>query len=65
MTLTRSSLLLEVRDVSNEGGWKEFIRIYRPLIEQTGRQHGIEGSDLDDVVQDVLIQLAQVPQLLT
>jgi hypothetical protein len=57
MTLTRPSLLLELRDVNNERQWTEFIRLYRPLIETTGRRYGIEGSDLDDIVQEVLIQL--------
>lgn len=57
MPVTRSSLLARLRQDDSGASWREFTALYQPLIERFARTAGISGSDIDDVVQDVLIQL--------
>jgi RNA polymerase sigma-70 factor (ECF subfamily) len=60
MPVTRSSLLFRIRQHGREADWQQFVEIYRPLIEQSARAAGIGPTDLDDVVQNVLLQLLRV-----
>jgi len=60
VTMTRSSLLLELGNAQAEDAWKEFLEIYRPLIDRTIRRSGISAHDHEDAVQEVLIQLLRV-----
>ncbi|TWT49823.1 RNA polymerase sigma factor CnrH [Thalassoglobus neptunius] len=57
MPTTRRSLLLQIRDLSNSDKWTEFVKIYRPLIADMCRRHGVQNAGIDDVVQDVMIQI--------
>lgn len=59
MAVTRSSLLRGVGS-GNPDQWREFVRIYSPLIARTVRVRGISGSDLDDITQEVLIKMLRV-----
>jgi len=57
MTVTRTSLLFQLRTGANDATWREFVAVYQPLIRQTARQRGVPASDIDDIVQDVLVQV--------
>jgi RNA polymerase sigma-70 factor (ECF subfamily) len=57
MPVTRSSFLLRFRQGADEVHWREFLDLYRPLIERTIRRSGMTDADVDDILQDVLIQL--------
>jgi RNA polymerase sigma-70 factor (ECF subfamily) len=52
--MTRRSLLVRLRDVSDTGAWEEFVDLYAPLIYRLARKHGLQDADAADLTQDVL-----------
>jgi RNA polymerase sigma-70 factor (ECF subfamily) len=56
---TRPSLLLRLRDVSNQSAWEEFLEIYEPLILRLARQRGLQDADAREVTQEVLLSVAK------
>jgi len=56
---TRPSLLLAVRDPQNGAAWAEFTSIYRPLLLSYVKKKGLNDSDAEEVVQDVLVKLVR------
>jgi RNA polymerase sigma-70 factor (ECF subfamily) len=50
---THPSLLIRLRDSSDERAWAEFTEIYGPLIHRLARQRGLQDADAQDLVQDV------------
>lgn len=58
-TGTRSSLLLRLRDLTDEGAWSQFVAIYTPLIFGCCRARGLAEADAYDVTQDVLKAVAR------
>jgi RNA polymerase sigma-70 factor (ECF subfamily) len=55
---TRQSLLLRARD-GDEGAWKDFADLYRPLIVGWLRHQGVPSDEADDLVQDILVVVVQ------
>ena len=51
-SVTSLSLLQQAR-AGDEGAWRELFRLYTPLICYWSRKRGIQGADVDDVLQDV------------
>ena len=56
---TQPSLLLRIRDASDEESWQTFVSIYAPLIYRSCRRRGLQDADAADVGQDVLAQVAR------
>lgn len=54
METTRPSLLLRIRDSSDDESWGVFHRIYRPLILRFARGRGLGVEDAEDISQQVL-----------
>jgi RNA polymerase sigma-70 factor (ECF subfamily) len=54
METTRPSLLLRIRDSSDDAAWRVFHRIYRPLLIRFARGRGIAPEDAEDICQQVL-----------
>lgn len=54
METTRPSLLLRIRDASDDASWEVFHRIYRPLILRFARGRGVNAEDSEDICQQVL-----------
>ena len=52
--VTRSSLLLRIRDAQDDFAWGEFVEIYSPLVYGFARKQGLQDADAIDVTQDVL-----------
>ena len=52
--LTRASLLVQLRDGSNEVAWREFTTLYGPVIYGFARKRGLQDADAADMMQDVL-----------
>ncbi len=46
---TRVSLLLRVRDSSDEQAWREFYELYAPLLYAYARAHGLKHEDAEDI----------------
>ena len=56
---TSVSLLLQLKDPRNDFAWKEFVRLYGPLIYGFGLRRGVDLDDVDDFVQDVMSQVTR------
>lgn len=56
--LTRASLLIRLRDGTNDTAWREFMQMYGPIIYGFARNRGLQDADAADVVQDVLRSVA-------
>lgn len=52
--ITRASLLIQIRDGTNQAAWQEFIDLYGPVIYGFARKRGLQDADAADLVQDVL-----------
>lgn len=52
--LTRVSLLVRLRDGSNQDAWHEFMRLYGPVVYGFARQRGLQDADAADLMQDVM-----------
>jgi RNA polymerase sigma-70 factor (ECF subfamily) len=51
---TRASLLIRLRDRSDQLAWNEFVAVYGPVIYGFARKRGLQDADAADVMQDVL-----------
>src|SRR6185436_17403531 len=52
--ITRPSLLLRLRDVEDADAWREFVRLYTPLVFGHCTRHGLQEADAADVAQEVM-----------
>jgi RNA polymerase sigma-70 factor (ECF subfamily) len=52
--LTRASLLVQLRDGTNQTAWREFVQLYSPVIYGFARQRGLQDADAADLMQDVM-----------
>ncbi len=57
--LTRPSLLLRLRDTNDMEAWREFVRLYTPLVFGHCTRHGLQEADAADVAQEVMRVAAQ------
>ena len=55
---TRRSLLIEIRDPTNQRAWCEFADVYRPLIIRLAKIRGLQDADAEDLTQQVLLSVA-------
>jgi len=55
---TRLTLLLRLAGGEDRRAWEQFVEIYAPLVFQFARRRGLQESDAADVVQEVLISVA-------
>jgi RNA polymerase sigma factor (sigma-70 family) len=51
---TRLSLLVQIRDATNQTAWQEFVRLYGPIVYGFARKRGLQDADAADLMQDVL-----------
>jgi len=56
---TRASLLIRVRDPTDQAAWHEFVEIYRPVILRLAQKKGMQEADAEDVAQQVLVAVAK------
>jgi RNA polymerase sigma factor (sigma-70 family) len=52
--LTRTSLLVKIRDGTNQAAWQEFVKLYGPVVYGFARKRGMQDADAADLMQDVL-----------
>lgn len=52
--MTRASLLIRLRDRSDQSAWSEFVAVYGPVIYRFARNRGLQDADAADTMQDVL-----------
>ncbi|MGN6385210.1 MAG: RNA polymerase sigma factor [Verrucomicrobiota bacterium] len=54
---TRASLLSRLRDVGQDGSWREFFDLYWKLIYNAARKRGLTATEAEEVVQETMISL--------
>jgi len=59
---TRASLLLRLKDGTDDVAWREFDCCYRGLIVRYARQRGLQAADAEDVRQAVMLNFARALQ---
>ncbi|MEM7560588.1 MAG: sigma-70 family RNA polymerase sigma factor [Planctomycetota bacterium] len=59
MTETSLSLLRRLQESDESENWNELARIYSPLIRLWLRRYQVQESDADDLLQEVLLALAE------
>ena len=55
---TRPSLLVRIRDARDVEAWRQFVRVYAPVVYGYGRKHGLQDADAADLTQEVLRSLS-------
>lgn len=55
---TSESLIVRVREPSNQAAWDQFEQLYRPVIFRIARAKGLQHSDSLDLVQQVLMSVS-------
>ncbi|MDB5391281.1 MAG: polymerase sigma factor, sigma-70 family [Planctomycetaceae bacterium] len=56
---TRRSLLVRLREPTDDAAWAEFIGIYDPLVYRLARRRGFQDADARDLCQEVLRTVAR------
>jgi RNA polymerase sigma factor (sigma-70 family) len=56
---TRPSLILRLRDPSDEAAWEQFVAIYRPVIVRLAVLKGLRHPDAEDLAQQVLLSVSK------
>ena len=63
MSDTSASLLQRLREQPEGEAWQRLVGIYTPLLKQWLGRYGLQVSDVDDLVQDVLaVVVREMPQ---
>src|SRR5262245_46259079 len=57
MHVTPASLLERLGQSAGQADWERFVKLYTPLLCHWARRLGLHGTDADDLVQDVFVQL--------
>jgi RNA polymerase sigma factor (sigma-70 family) len=52
--LTRASLVIQLRDGTNQVAWQEFMQLYGPVVYGFARKRGLQDADAADLMQDVM-----------
>ncbi len=56
---TRASLLLRVRDWSDDASWQEFFEVYWKLIYAVAIKAGLTEAEAEDIVQTTMVSVAK------
>ena len=56
---TRATLILRLRNADDVAAWDEFVMVYGPVIYRAARRRGLQPADAEDVVQQVLLKVAE------
>src|SRR5689334_6795052 len=51
---TSVSLLVRLRDARDADAWRQFVRLYAPLVYRYARRHRLQDADAADLTQEVL-----------
>jgi RNA polymerase sigma-70 factor (ECF subfamily) len=55
---TRLSLIVKLRDPTDESAWREFLALYDPLVYRLARRKGLQDADARDLCQEVFRAVA-------
>lgn len=55
---TQPSLLVRIRDRSDRASWAQFVELYGPVVYGFLRKRGVQDADAADLMQDVMMDIA-------
>lgn len=55
---TRATLLVRLRDSSDDDAWRQFLELYAPVVYRVYRRRGLQDADAADLTQEVLRAVA-------
>src|SRR2546421_9328981 len=55
---TRASLLVRIRDGNDAEAWRQFVRLYAPVVYGFARKRGLQDADAADLMQEVFRSVA-------
>lgn len=55
---TSASLLIRLRDPADDDAWRQFVKLYAPMIYGLARKKGLQDADAADLMQDVFRAVA-------
>jgi RNA polymerase sigma factor (sigma-70 family) len=55
---TRNTLIVKLRDPTDEAAWREFLALYDPLVYRLARRKGLQDADARDLCQEVFRAVA-------
>jgi len=55
---TRASLIVRLKDRSDQEAWDAFVEVYRPVIYRLACRKGLQHADADDLAQQVMLAVA-------
>ncbi|MFK7821716.1 MAG: RNA polymerase sigma factor [Planctomycetaceae bacterium] len=55
---TSLTLLMRIRDASDDVAWRRFIDVYGPVVLNYALRHGLQNADAADVVQEVMCKVS-------
>src|SRR4051812_27414200 len=61
---TQPTLLVRIRDASDQEAWERFVDLYAPLVYGFLRKRGLQDADAADLTQDVMRSVAAAAQRL-
>ena len=56
---TSPSLLVRVRNAQDLDSWREFERLYRPIVRKYCVYRQLQAADAEDVTQEVMLTVSQ------
>ena len=56
---TRPTLLLKLRDATDQQSWSEFVEMYAPLVCTFLSKRGVQDADAADLTQEVMVSVAK------
>lgn len=59
---TNATLLLRLRDQSDQASWSEFVEIYTPLLFAYCQKRALKSQDSTDIVQTVFLSVSKAIQ---
>lgn len=57
---TRATLLIRLRDASDQDAWRLFASIYTPLVYRYALKNGLQDADAADVAQETMCNVVRV-----
>ena len=57
MTITKSTIILRLKEDDNSQAWREFEAIYRPLLVRYARECGLDSFEAEDIAQECLTEV--------
>jgi DNA-directed RNA polymerase specialized sigma24 family protein len=57
--LTRMTLLTRIKDETDLDAWREFVRLYGPVVYGFARKRGLGDAEAADLMQEVLRRVCE------